>query len=312
MKKLISFLLLVNLVSCAKVKMDSAKRVDFQNLGEISAISIGDTNEMPLSIVAYFAPALNAINWSSPAFQATDSQKSKLEKISSTVAYNGLEVDKIDQNLRAAIIQKEIYGTIVDELIQKYDVFTCDEITDAADLQKCSDNEIIKNQYQAQEDALQISKSDKIKIIQVALDGKTNNTVNWINFDRIQAKIFLKSKDNSIPAKLEFFANFIPGDSGRLYNSESTAQNNSQADIVEIKQYSKFYSNGINGELVKLDFKILERTAAGDFTGNYYLVSLNMSQVPNLGVRFLGKIKAYTSNGIFIREGKMKFILASK
>ena len=292
--------------------MDSAKKVDFLVRGEVAAISVGDTNEMPLSIVAYFSPALDSINWPSTAFQNSDSQSTKLEKISATVAFNGLEVDKIDQKLRAAIIQKEIFGTIVDDLILKYDVFSCDEITDAADLKKCTDNEIIKNQYQTEEDSLQVDKSDKIKIIQMALDGKTTNTVNWINFDRIQAKIFLKSKDNSVPTKLEFFANFIPGDAGRLYNSEPTAQNGSQADIVDIQQYSKFYSNGINGELIKLDFKILERSATGNFNGNYYLASLNMALVPNLGVRFLGKIKAYNSNGDFIREGKMKFILPSK
>jgi hypothetical protein len=311
MKTIYSYIILLSLVSCAKVKMDKAPTVDFENKGNIAAISVGNYSEIPLTLVAYFSPEENAIDWSNPSFETSDSQAKKLEKISALVAFNGLEVDKIDQRLRSAIVQKEVYETIVDDLITTYDVFACDEITDAFDMQKCMDNEVLKNKFQTQEDTLQIEKSDKIKAIQLALDGKTSNTVNWINFDRIQAKISLQSKVNNAPTKIEFFANFIPGAPGRVYHSEARDSNNQTADIVGIQQYSKFYDNGLNGELTKLDFKILERTATNEFTGNYYLASLNMSLIPNLGIRYLGKIKAFDKNDKFLREGKMKFILAS-
>jgi len=315
-KYIISLVALVLATSCAKLNDDAAptKAVEFKVVSSLESNKVYD--QTPDSVAIYFIPEASEISWEAPGvFSKSDTTEQKLYSISREVAESGLGID----NITSAQFYKREEQKVIDlkmaEIVKEAGLeFTCAVLvllpdTDAEIKAKCQEQMDLREVISTELKALDDKFNANLESIQMALDGRTNDTKNWIVSETKDCGLEL-SENNTKVDRLKLKANFIVGQE-RFYDSNT-------GDITDLR-----LEKSLNGKLVSLNFTIKEKRIPlgynprdpeyneAVYTGNIYKASLNRSYIiDGNGMRFLGKIKMYHEDrpDVLIREGKMKLI----
>lgn len=305
MKNLILIIMVALIfVSCAKIDdvVAPTKDLTFDLVSPIRTTRDYDSNAE--SVAIYFMPQYEDVTWVSDLFNKDSSADEIMSSIAKTVAYNGLQVDNIvkDQYKLTILISEleESVDSIIDE-DEDSDYFDSDDCEEIIEYEDVASTLVVKCQALVSNNSKLSELREKFNVnvenIQMALDGKTKGTKNWIETESTQTQLQI-SEDINEEVSLTLAARFIP--------NQLWVYKTSEGDIFDLSQTTAF-----DGRLVKLNFSIKERTENGDYTGRIYKAKLNRAFLEGVGVRFLGKINMYDQYrpDVILRKGNMKIIL---